>query len=182
MISRRNMVGAACLISIAIGAGILSGTVAPAAPMPPAAPVVDYSEQRVALYDAARVYGKFGCGDFDLAEITARYAVREELPAGVVAAKVALESSCNQFAISSKGAVGLTQVRVSAWKTEYDFATVNLMNREDSVRVGTEILGALVRKHGLRKGLRCYNGAHCEGEETAEYADRILKLAGVNAR
>lgn len=146
----------------------------PASPLPPAAPEPQYSQLRVALYDASRVYGKFGCGDFELAQLTARYAVRANLPANVVAAKVAVESSCNPLAISEKGAVGLTQVRVSVWRTQYDFARVNLMKPEDSLRVGTEILGALVAKHGLRDGLRRYNGS---GEETAEYADKILALA-----
>lgn len=150
----------------------------PAAPLTPPAPEPQYSQLRRSLYDATRIYAKFGCGDFELASLTARYAVRNNVPANVVAAKVAVESSCNPLAISHKGAVGLTQVRVIAWKGVYDFSRVNLMNPEDSLRVGTEILGALVAKHGLREGLRRYYGLGGPDVERDAYVEKILALSG----
>lgn len=139
-----------------------------------AAPEISYSAQRMALYSAARVYGKAGCGDFALAEATARLALRAGIPAEIVAAKVAVESNCNPLAVSPKGAVGLTQIMPSIWRGKYDFATVNLFNPEDSLRVGTEILAGLIAKHGARGGLRRYNGA---GPDAEVYADRVLALA-----
>jgi soluble lytic murein transglycosylase-like protein len=140
----------------------------------PSAPEVSYSQQRMALYSAARVYGKAGCGDFALAEATARFALRAGIPSEIVAAKVAVESSCNPLAVSHKGAVGLTQVMPSIWKGSYDFSRVNLLNPEDSLRVGTEILAGLIAKHGARGGLRRYNGA---GPDAEDYAGRVLALA-----
>lgn len=147
----------------------------PLAVRTPAAPEIHYSPLRTGIYDAGRVFGRAGCGDYALAEKVARYAAREGIPARVLAAVVAVESHCNPLAVSHKGAVGLTQVRVSTWKREYDFTESNLFHPETSLRVGAAILRRSIAEHGLRGGIVRYNG---QGPDAEVYADRVLALAG----
>jgi soluble lytic murein transglycosylase-like protein len=129
-----------------------------------------------AFFQAAKVYGKAGCGDMELAEMTAKHALAKHIPSNILAAQIAVESSCNNLAISNKGAVGLTQILVPLWAPKYNqFQTLNLFNSEDSLTIGTEILSDLIQKHGLRDGLRRYNGA---GPDAEAYAAKILALAG----
>ncbi len=169
------------LCILAIGAFILPRLLAvqpneiPAAIRTPVAPEIQYSPLRTGIFDAGRVFGRAGCGDYALAEKVARYAAREGVPARVLAAVIAVESHCNPLAVSNKGALGLTQVRVSTWRAEYDFARVNLLDPDTSVRVGAEILGREIRAHGLRDGVRRYNGS---GPDAEAYTERVLALAG----
>src|SRR6266566_1355853 len=64
-----------------------------------AAPVLSQSADytnlafQQAFFDAARTYGKKGCGDKALAELTATVAVKNQVPANVMAAIVGIESS-----------------------------------------------------------------------------------------
>lgn len=128
-----------------------------------------------AFFDAGKVYGRGGCGDQDLAGLTATRSIETGLPASVIAAAIVVESSCNQLAMNH-GAAGLMQVQVKTWAPKYDnFQKLNLFNREDSIHVGTEILAPLVKQYGLRKGLEHYNGS----DDAGSYATRVLNLAGV---
>lgn len=132
---------------------------------------------RKAFFDAARIYGKKGCGDMELAAMTAQNAIRTGLPANLVAAVVGVESSCNPLAISKKGAVGIMQVNVAVWADKYEsFKHINLLNPEDGMRVGTDILAANVKQYGLRSGVAHYDGA---GPEADDYGTQVLALAGV---
>jgi soluble lytic murein transglycosylase-like protein len=133
-----------------------------------------------AFFQAAKVYGKAGCGDQQLAEMTAKHAIATGLPAAVVAAMIATESTCNPLAVSNRGAIGLTQVVPKIWSKHYDFSKVNLLNPEDSLTVGTDILSALVKEHGLRNGLHRYYGTGDSGIflDGSGYAERVLALAG----
>lgn len=133
-----------------------------------------------AFFDAAKVYGRAGCGDQGLAEMTARHAIQSGLPAQLIAAQIATESNCNSQAISNKGAVGLMQVCPKIWNKQFDFSKINLFNPEDSMTVGTAIQSKLVKQYGIRNGLARYYGTGSDdvGLGGAGYADKILQLAG----
>jgi soluble lytic murein transglycosylase-like protein len=144
-------------------------------------PVIQKSEYEVEafrkdFFDAARVYGRAGCGDVQLAELTARASARTGLPAAVIAAEIAVESTCDPLAVSGRGAVGLTQVMPRIWASEYNnFRDKNLLKTEDSIEVGMSILSKNVNSYGLREGIRRYNGS---GSDAEMYATKVLTLAG----
>ena len=141
-----------------------------------AGPNFNQPELRKAFFDAARIYGKAGCGDMELAEMTAQHALRTKLPANLIASIVAVESACNPLAISSKGAVGLTQVNVKVQAEKFaQFRTINLFNPEQSMQVGTDILADMIKDYGLRGGVSHYNGS---GPDADAYAVKVLALAG----
>jgi len=93
----------------------------------------------------------------------------------VVAAMVAVESTCNPKAVSLDGSVGLMQVRVATWRKEFGLEDEGMLDAGRSLEVGTEILRRLVAKHGLEKGIERYNG---QGPKARRYARKVLKLAG----
>lgn len=129
------------------------------------------------FFDAARVYGRAGCGDVQLAEMTARSSAKTGLPANVIAAVIAVESTCNPLAVSRSGAVGLTQVMPSIWASRYNnFRDKNLLKAEDSMEVGSEILSQNIKTYGTHQGIRRYNGA---GPDAEAYAIRVMMIAGV---
>lgn len=132
-----------------------------------------------ALYQATRIYSKMpACTSYDLAADTARYAVAVDIPANVVAAEVEVESSCNPLAVSNRGAVGIAQVLPSAWSKEYDFSSLNLFNQSTNLQIATEILSSQVKQHGLRGGLEHYFGISPGSSAAAQYANKVLALAG----
>ncbi len=140
-------------------------------------PVSEYDQEsfKKSFFDAARVYGRAGCGDVHLAELTARSSAKTGLPANVIAAEIAVESSCNPLAVSRDGGVGLTQVMPKIWAGKYNnFRDKNLLKQEDSIEVGMEILAENVKTWGLRQGIRHYNGA---GENAEQYAAKVMQLA-----
>jgi soluble lytic murein transglycosylase-like protein len=175
------------VLTISSAAGLMYTAYAPK-PVDPPAPVVVQAQQEVrspeferAFFQAAKVYGKAGCGDQHLAEITAKHAISSGLPAGVVAAMIATESTCNPMAVSNRGAVGLTQVNVKVWSKRYDFTKINLLNPEDSLKVGTSILSDQVKQYGLRAGLHRYYGEGGDdglGLGGSGYVEKVLALAG----
>jgi soluble lytic murein transglycosylase-like protein len=133
-----------------------------------------------AFFEAARVYGRAGCGDQKLTEMTARHALDTELPPQLLAAMTAQESTCNPLAISNRGAIGLTQVVPKTWNKEFDFSKINLFNPEDNMTVGTSILSRLVKQHGIKNALARYYGTGQDdiGLGGAGYAAKVLELAG----
>jgi Transglycosylase SLT domain len=135
---------------------------------------------RTGVIEVAKVFGRApGCEntDPDFIEDVNLAAARVGLDAKVAAATVAVESGCNPFAVSNRGAVGLMQIRVIAWKDKYDFSgRINLLNRKDNLQVGTEILAGLVKQFGLAEGVKRYQGLGPGGDEF--YVSKILKLAG----
>ena len=151
-------------------------------------PVVAYvqpeahsAEYQTALFEASRVYGKAGCGNEQLAEMTAEHAIRSGLPAQLIAAQIATESTCNPLAVSNRGAIGLRQVVPKIWGKKYDFSKINLFNMSDNMTVADDITVDLVKKYGIRGGLIHYYGTGSDGDTAlggAGYADRILQLAG----
>lgn len=151
-------------------------------PKPPIA-AMTYSIFRTAPLEVAKVYGRtVGCSDADadLINDTARAAIDAGLEPAIAAATVGIESGCNQFAVSSRGAVGMMQVMPRIWKDKFDFAgDVNLFNRQSNLRVGAQILAGLINDHGTAEGLRRYQGtgvdcATCD----MSYTSKIIALAG----
>ena len=148
-------------------------------PVIPPAPKLEYVF-RTGVLDAAKVFGRApGCENTEASFIqdVNEAAARAGVDTKIVAATIAVESGCNPLAVSNKGAVGLMQIRVVAWKDKYDFqGKINLLNRKDNLQVGTEILGSLVKQYGLQDGVRRYQGVGSGGDEF--YVSKILKLAG----
>lgn len=154
-------------------------------PLPPQPPRPIYAEShtpeyQTALFEAARVYGRAGCGDESLAVLTAEHSISSGVPARLIAAQVATESNCNPLAISNKGAVGLTQVCPKVWSKQFDFTRVNLLNPNDNMTVYTSILRDLIKRHGFRGALQRYYGTGVDdiGMGGVGYADKVLQLAG----
>lgn len=131
---------------------------------------------RKAFFDASKVYGKAGCGDINLAELTARNAIRTNLPASLIASVVSVESNCNPLAVSNKGAIGIMQVNVQVQAEKFGhFRTINLLNVEQGMETGTDILSGMIKTWGLRAGVSHYNGS---GPDAEAYAVKVLQLAG----
>jgi soluble lytic murein transglycosylase-like protein len=146
----------------------------PGKPAPPiTSPYTDPSFQQ-AFFDAAKTYGKKGCGDKQLAELTATVSIKNGVPANLMAAIVGIESSCNPYA-NNGIAVGIGQVNVLAHKDEYDFSKINLFNTEENLEVSAEILAKSLKVWGLRQGVMHYNGV---GPTAEKYAMDVLALAG----
>jgi hypothetical protein len=145
--------------------------------------LLTYSIWRSAPLEIAKVFGRSpGCADADsdLIEATAKAAIDTNLDPAILAATVATESSCNPFAVSSRGAVGLTQVMIRIWSSKFDFGhDVNLFNKYDSLRTGAAILADSINRYGTQAGIQRYNGVGV-GCDTCDggYATRILALAG----
>lgn len=151
----------------------------------PAPPAFFEREVRVrqnAPLQVALVFGRsIGCADADpeLINLVAREAINNGLPPKVLAATIAVESQCTPLAVSSKGALGLTQVMARTWNSKFDFSKVNLLNPTDNVHVGAVIMAGLVHDHGLARGVQLYNGAGV-GCDTCDggYSNKVLALAG----
>jgi soluble lytic murein transglycosylase-like protein len=151
-------------------------------PVPPAL-AFKYSVWRTAPLEVAKVFGRApGCADADseLIEMTAKAAVTANLDPAILAATVATESACNPYAVSSRGAVGLTQIMPRIWSSKFDFAgTVNLFNREDNLKSGAQIEADLIAQYGTEGGLRHYNGmGTASADYDAGYTNKIISLAG----
>lgn len=151
-------------------------------PQPPAL-AFRYSIFRTAPLEVAKVFGRTpGCADADtdLIQATANAAINAGLDPAIAAATVGIESGCNQFAVSSKGAIGIMQIMPRVWSSKFDFAgSVNLFNREDNLKVGAQIEAGLIAEFGISDGIRHYNGMGI-GCETCDagYTSKILNLAG----
>lgn len=152
------------------------------APRPPAQ-AYQYSIQRTGPFEVAKIFGRsVGCqqADVDLIQDTTKAALDVGLDPRIIASIVAVESGCNQFAVSGRGAIGLMQIMVPIWKDKYDFTgPINLLNQRDNLKVGSEILANLVMMYGLEEGIHRYNGlgVNCPSCDTG-YASKILSLSG----
>jgi soluble lytic murein transglycosylase-like protein len=137
----------------------------------------------LAAIEVARVFGRApGCANASTELITAvaDESVRMKLDARTFAALIAIESGCNQYATSSKGAIGLTMVVPRTWKNSFDFETrYNLLNRNDNLHVGASILSDFISRYGPVLGLRHYNGMNiANADYDADYTGKIMTLAG----
>ena len=134
-------------------------------------------EQKAVAKDAQRareVYIKFGCGWEDLSVLTARYARRSQVPTQVVAAQVAVESSCRSDVVSPAGAVGLLQVNTRVW----NYTRADMFDPDHNLNAGTQILAGYIRQSGnVRDGLRHYYGISEGSSASDEYADKVLQIS-----
>lgn len=150
-------------------------------PTPPAMAYV-HSAAYTAPLEVAKVFGRSpGCTEAssDLIEAVAKESLRAGIDPRIGAATVAVESGCNQYAVSTKGALGLMQVQVKTWQGKYDFSKTNLLDRDSNLRVGTQVLASYIEKWGVTEGVHRYNGmgTNCDTCD-AGYANKILSLAG----
>lgn len=159
----------------------------PNVPLPVKVSVAKPPVIEIAPLQVAMVFGRAqGCDEAspDLIQATAQAAMDAKIDPRIAAATLAVESACNQFAVSSRGAIGFMQVMPRIWKDKYDFTgSVNLLNRQDNIRVGAQILGGLVKQYGVAEGVRRYQGTGetcdtCDGR----YTSKILSLARVEGK
>ena len=150
-------------------------------PLTPAILDAEYTAERKQIQyaraerTAARVLRIGGCTD-EHASIIARSAVDQGLDVRILSALIVTESSCRAEVVSSKGAVGLMQVKPDVW----DLDAEDLKDPEFNINAGTQILKHYTRSYGRVGGLRHYNGTGV-GCDTCDsvYPDKILALAGV---
>ena len=148
------------------------------------APALDQSNQQyIAALDVARVFGRApGCAEADAALIgkVATEALRTGIDPRILAATVAVESSCDSMAVSRRGAVGLTQIMPRIWKGSFDFErAINLFNPTDNLHAGATILSGLIKQYGLSDGIHRYNGTGTDCADCdSNYVPKILVLAG----
>jgi len=157
----------------------------PPTPAPPPQDVQSeiLTKRYIAALDVARVFGRSqGCENADPKLITAIAieALNDDLDPRILAATVAVESACDPLAVSSRGALGLTQVMPKIWKAKFDFTgSVNLLNPNDNLHAGATILSDLIKQYGVVNGVRRYNGVGV-GCDTCDggYVSKIVALAG----
>jgi hypothetical protein len=156
--------------------------VAKTLPKPPS-DVLKESLFRTGPLEVAKVFGRaHGCEDAtpELINDVSNEAVRSGIDPRIAAATVAIESACDSFAVSNRGAIGYMQITPKTWGTKYDFMSrYNLLNMHDNVHVGVSILSALIHTYGVKNGVRRYQGlgVGCESCDD-RYTDKIMFLAG----
>jgi hypothetical protein len=148
----------------------------------PGPPRLEFSPYHSAPVEVARVFRRSQrCAEADpeFIDVVAQEALRARIDPRMVAATIVVESSCNQYAISSRGAVGYMQVMPRVWKNRYDIARrYNLFNDRDNLRVGATILSELVQTYGVWEGVRRYQGTGQDCRTCdAGYTTKILALA-----
>lgn len=140
----------------------------------------EYSLYRTGPYEVAKVLGRSaGCQDAtpDFIEMVSITSLKSGLDPRIAAATISVESSCNPYAVSTKGAVGIMQIVPSVWKSEFDFQNdVNLLNPRENIAVGTKILARLINDCGVEEGIHRYNGLGVGGDPS--YVSKILILSG----
>jgi hypothetical protein len=135
---------------------------------------VDNQPLQQAIFQAAETFGRGKCGDYPLAEKIGQEAIKTGVPANLLAAIAQIESNCQPLAISNRGAVGLMQIRVSAWSKTVDFSKVNLFDPDQNLETSATILKGLIKVRGTIRG--AVLGYNCDD---ATYADSVMKLAGI---
>jgi hypothetical protein len=134
-------------------------------------------------FEVAKVFGRSqGCqsADGELIKFTSDTALKAGVDPRIVASIIAVESGCNQFAVSSRGALGLMQVEAGVWKSHFDFGgDVNLLNRQDNIKTGATILARLITQFGTVDGIRRYNGTGV-GCDTCDagYTAKVMAMVG----
>lgn len=152
------------------------------APKPPAM-AYEFGVYHDGPFEVAKVFGRSqGCksADGDLIKYTSDASIKAGVDPRIVASVIAVESECNQFAVSSRGALGLMQVEANTWKNHFDFGgDVNLLNRQDNIKTGATILARLITVYGTTDGIRRYNGTGV-GCETCDsgYTSKVMAMAG----
>jgi len=111
------------------------------------------------------------------------YASRRTVPYGVFHRLVWVESTCDPFAVSSRGAIGLTQVMPGTAEEEVPGSSIYLMNPRFNLWIGLRILEKkLARSETLAEALTRYNhggGAWARGETNNDFAIKVLGDGGL---
>lgn len=119
---------------------------------------------------AQNILKNYSC-DRDVVYAIARHAVARNVSSGIVAATVAVESSCRADAKSKAGAIGLMQVMADLHKVQ------NAAGPENNIAAGTLILSENIHKYGKREGIKRYFGSSPNSTKSDEYADKVIMLA-----
>lgn len=173
---------AGLFVTILVHQQSVKSTPIPSVPLPARVIAPDQKQYNAAL-DVARVFGRSqGCAEADAKLIgdVATEALRSGIEPRILAATVAVESSCDSMAVSHRGAIGLTQVMPKIWKASFDFEhSINLFNPNDNLHAGATILGGLIKQYGVAEGVRHYQGTGTDCSSCDDnYVPKILALAG----
>jgi len=98
----------------------------------------------------------------------------ETLTCEILTALIVVESQADHRAVSSRGALGLTQVMPEVWN--HDSAT--LINPYQNIEIGASILKKYIKLHGLQGGLSAYNSGRKDAG--LDYARKIKRIAQLN--
>lgn len=108
----------------------------------------------------------------------ARESVRQGISASTIAAIIFHESSCNPFAVSHAGAVGLMGVHANTWAKEFGWMKVNPFDPASNIRMGTKILLHYFYKSGnMYDAMRKYYGVTEGSSKSHEYAAMVTGSA-----
>lgn len=106
-----------------------------------------------------------------------RYAIKYGVSPRVLAGMIMQESSCDRHAVSSAGAVGLTQIIYRYWKREISSVAktrAELFDPEKSIEAGALVLSILLNRYGnYRDALDHYSGG------ATSYFKKVLRRAYV---
>lgn len=89
----------------------------------------------------------------------------------ILSALIVVESGANHRAVSSQGALGLTQVMPDVWNHDYE----TLINPYQNIEIGAAILRSYIGLHGLRGGLSAYNSGRKDAG--LDYAHKVKRIA-----
>ncbi len=118
----------------------------------------------------------------EIKEIANEYAVKHNVPPGLVDALIKTESSYNPFAVSPKGAKGLMQLMPAAMK---ELGVSNPFNIRENIMGGVTHLKKLLEKYNwdYKKALAAYNagesavdkkGSVPPYKETRQYIKKVI--------
>lgn len=124
-----------------------------------------------ALRQTQAVLSGYNCPK-EIPSLVAEIGLQTRIPVRILAAQIAVESSCNPHAVSKAGAVGLMQVNKRVWRTNK-----NLFNPQVNVQLGARILASEMHKHGIKNGLQRYFGVTGGSSISDEYATKVLNVA-----
>ena len=110
-----------------------------------------------------------------LAKMVILYSAKYGVSSVILAGMICQESSCNPMAVSSAGAVGLTQVIWKYWKpflvkNKIAMKELDLFKPEVSIEAGAAILRFLLQKYNydLEKAMQHYSGS------AKRYLDKVI--------
>ena len=89
----------------------------------------------------------------------------------LLTALIVVESGANHVAVSSKGAIGLTQVMPAVWQCNEQ----ELLNPYRNIEIGAKILKYYIDRHGVHGGLSSYNSGR--KNYALNYAHNVLSIA-----
>jgi hypothetical protein len=89
----------------------------------------------------------------------------------ILNALIVVESQADHRAVSSRGALGLTQIMPDVWN--YDYAT--LINPYQNIEIGASILRSYIELYGLQGGLSAYKSGRKDAG--LDYAFKVKKIA-----